>query len=74
MNPLIDDADAFRLAVELRLSIERPNCMKIQIRDYTKRYLSGPHYIEEDVRSGDTYSATRLAIVRNAAEIGKSLP
>jgi hypothetical protein len=77
-NPLTDDGDALRLAVKLGLDIQRTNrlnniegnCTKIRIRDYSKHYLSGHRFVEEDVRD-DHYAATRRAIVRAAAEIGR---
>lgn len=79
-NPIADDGDALRLAVKLGLCIERTNsltdgsgCTKVRISDYSKSYLSGPHYVEEDVRSAGSYAATRRAITRAAAEIGKAM-
>ena len=65
-NPLTDDGDALRLAVKLRMSY----CYsEIGV------YLDEPSdiaTIAEDL-NGDPYAATRRAIVRAAAEIGKTL-
>lgn len=71
-NPLTDDGDALRLAVKLGLSI---------IQQHT---FAGPEPVAaacgfgvDDYRltstdyDGDPYAATRRAIVRAAAEIGK---
>jgi len=67
-NPLIDDGDALRLAVKLGIS-------------------SGPDYDEaaavafardssdfQEPNGSDPYTATRRAIVRAAAEIGRAKP
>ena len=58
-NPLTDDGDALRLAVKLNLTV-----------------CSGPVYsyvvgCTQEKNNGDHYAATRRAIVRAAAEIGK---
>lgn len=62
-NPLTDDGDAFRLAVQLGLWIH--------IGKYHTA-IEGTH-IEETARRGDSLGATRRAIVRAAAEIGKDM-
>ena len=59
-NPLTDDGDALRLAVKLNLIDERQ----------WKAPITGAIY---DECNGDWYAATRRAIVRAAAEIGKTL-
>lgn len=66
-NPLTDDGDALRLAVKLKLCVG-PNLDGDRAVVYgdngdtiTEEFLSNP------------YAATRLAIVRAAAEIGKSM-
>ena len=64
-NPLTDDGDALRLAVKLRMDV-----------------VFGANYaiVNGDVQdptvnnAGDPYAATRRAIVRAAAEIGKAMP
>ncbi len=66
-NPLRDDGDALRLAVKLKISIE-----------YTKTGVyAGSDADNEDwyheFFNKDPYAATRRAIVRAAAEIGKEL-
>jgi hypothetical protein len=64
-NPLTDDGDALRLAVKLRIRFagmgERA-CAFIGLREFW-----------EDEGS-DPYAATRRAITRAAAEIGKAMP
>jgi hypothetical protein len=70
-NPLRVDGDALRLAVKLHLSVE--------IFAESSRHLQGVTIVDHDGRSldiphgSDPYAATRLAIVRAAAEIGKAL-
>ena len=58
-NPLTDDGDALRLAVNLDLLSEIDKWIDIQIREH--KYFP------------DAITATRRAIVRAAAEIGKDL-
>ena len=62
-NPLTDDGDALRLAVRLGLWVH--------IGKYHTA-IEGNH-IEETARRGDSLAATRRAIVRAAAEIGKAM-
>jgi hypothetical protein len=64
-NPLRDDGHALRLAVKLKLMID---CMS-----------GGAMPIAHDIGwsrgfTHDPYAATRRAIVRAAAEIGKAMP
>jgi len=71
-NPLENDGDALRLAVKLELDIEFDykadgpqtyvTCVGRQVENRTSYE-----------RHGDPYVATRRAIVRAAAEIGKTL-
>lgn len=71
-NPLTDDGDALRLAVKLNMAVV------VQAADF-----QGPAYTEvvapnatgnaDENHNGDPYAATRRAIVRAAAEIGRSL-
>ena len=56
-NPITDDGDALRLAVKLRLLWDEMELFDL--------------HFETD--SKDPYAATRLAIVRAAAEIGKEM-
>lgn len=64
-NPLTDDGDALRLAVKLLFEIDM-GCGHIAIRHST-----GIKILED--YNGDPYAATRRAIVRAAAEIGKDM-
>ena len=61
-NPLIDDADAFRLAVKLNLLIDCASHCARPIPD-------GIPW--QDGNDLDPYAATRRAIVRAAAEVAK---
>lgn len=69
-NPLADDGDALRLAVKLRLEIQRS-------RDGARVY-AGPSndapYVESITPGADEFVATRRAIVRAAAELGEAMP
>jgi len=68
-NPLTDDGDALRLAVKLGFSLKH-------------YYYEGDYFIKVPVNgvamteplAPDPYAATRRAIVRAAAAIGKELP
>lgn len=67
-NPLDDDGDALRLAVKLGIQSDSGI--------YTKKAWAGVlgntlMYIEE--YDNDPYAATRRAIVRAAAEIGRNM-
>ena len=74
-NPLTDDDDALRLAVELGLDVcidsrqeNEPHTHVIGFRDdHTSETIDA---IENH---GDPYVATRRAIVRAAAEIGREM-
>ena len=76
--PLDDDGDALRLAVKLRLTIE-PNYSWEVKGDMTtsvphESITCGSKYDEdwsEEIYNDDPYAATRRAIVRAVAEIGK---
>lgn len=57
-NPLTDDGDAFRLAVK---------CGLLNLDDVLFYYGGSIDFQD------DPYAATRLAIVRNAAEIGRKM-
>lgn len=69
-NPLTDDGDAFRLAVKLRMdTLPGVNgALAFVSRNHPKRYQA------EEPYGDDPYAATRRAIVRAAAEIGKAMP
>ena len=66
-SPLSDDGDALRLAVNLGLSVYAPECASDQASAH--RHLS---WHNED-QGSDPYAATRRAIVRAAAEIGRGM-
>jgi hypothetical protein len=72
-NPLTDDGDALRLAVKLKMTVDT---------DYNGGTFAGnadigidePEYgYQEGMGEKDPYAATRRAIVRAAAEIGRSM-
>lgn len=62
-NPLTDDGDALRLAVRLRMSVHLDSNMVDVDPD-------GVHWCSEDY-GDDHYAATRRAIVKAAAMIGR---
>jgi hypothetical protein len=80
-NPIEDDGDALRLAVELEMQVSI-GFRRINVAVYLDRgvddelsFNSGgalPVNIRE-VKSDDPLAATRRAIVRAAAEIGRSM-
>ena len=65
-NPLTDDGDALRLAVKLKLDV---------LTDCLDGVCISSAQLEEQCEPdlGDPYAATRRAIVRAAAEIGKEM-
>jgi hypothetical protein len=67
-NPLTDDGDALRLAVKADIDV-------VQMGDATRAdYMIGIGFCTVDVPHGDDpLAATRRAIVRAAAEIGRSM-
>jgi len=79
-NPLTDDGDAFRLAVKLELSILlRPYRVEVISWPQTTDVLGfgippTPRVIEIEPYGDDPQVATRRAIVRAAAEIGRNMP
>jgi hypothetical protein len=64
-NPLTDDGDALRLAVKLRMNVHLDSNMVDVDPD-------GVHWFSE-AYGDDPYAATRRAIVRAAAEIGRNM-
>ena len=66
-NPLTNDGDALRLAVTLRLEV----C----VWDTDTRVLTPDDNIStiNEPTKGDPYAATRRAITRAAAEIGRNM-
>ena len=69
-NPLTDDGDALRLAVKLGINLDFLETMT-GIRQVWAN-MDTEDYIEN--AGEDPYAATRRAIVRAAAEIGKTVP
>ena len=65
-NPLVDDGDALRLAVKLRMLVDNDSVCA-QVIPLAGSTATEPH-------ATDPCAATRRAIVRAAAEIGKSMP
>lgn len=65
-NPLTDDGDALRLAVKLRLEIGFP-------REYCVWSFGTNGVVCMEDPNNDAYAATRRAIVRAAAEIGRNM-
>ncbi len=64
-NPLTTDGDALRLAVKLRIRIagmDQRACAFIGLQEFW------------EPEGSDPYAATRLTIVRAAAELGKAKP
>ena len=78
-NPLTDDGDALRLAVKLRLTVRQddPDASISGIHALQQGAPTvdgyGPWFCKEWHRDSDPYAATRRAIVRAAAEIGKEM-
>ena len=71
-NPLTDDGDALRLAVRLKFHVGINPGNKVFC---TPTYSDKPTVFESCERGGvqDPLDATRRAIVRAAAEIGRSM-
>ena len=65
-NPLTDDGDALRLAVKLKMNISGFEFSNVVIRQ-------GNYFRCLEEITDDQYAATRRAIVRAAAEIGKGM-
>lgn len=69
-NPLTDDGDALRLMAKLRLDVCRPHSKHAEVcvwSDARSDFICEPDEV-------DPAAATRRAIVRAAAEIGKAMP
>lgn len=70
-NPLIDDGDALRLAVKLGLRVGSDGqSLNPLVRCWRAHYEKPDIY---EPQGTDPYAATRRAIVRAAAEIGRSM-
>ncbi|MFG9198633.1 hypothetical protein ACEPX9_00755 [Pseudomonas aeruginosa] len=72
-NPLTDDGDALRLAVKLRMEIDHNHPADerawVSVRTQGERTCAVEEFDDESLRA----AATRMAITRAAAEIGKSM-
>lgn len=69
-KPLTDDGDALRLAVKLGLTIT----IDIGLGHETEAYeYAKPEFFSQVDHNDDPFAATRRAIVRAAAEIGKGM-
>lgn len=77
--PLDDDGDALRLAVKLRLSIDHNHPADQQPwvaadRQGCEGCYSPVSCVEDDFEESQRPEATRRAIVRAAAQIGRAMP
>jgi hypothetical protein len=70
-NPLTDDGDAMRLAVRLGLRVGTDGQSLYPHIECWRAHYDTPRVFEPC--SEDPYAATRRAIVRAAAEIGKNI-
>ena len=71
-NPLTDDGDALRLAVKLGLTIQQGASVYVYDNpDFNDTGFTGLEVCE--LTSKDPFAATRRAITRAAAEIGKAM-
>ena len=67
-NPLTDDGDALRLAVKLGLTVAQlMSNREVLVNDYDETVLIG------EFHEADPDAATRRAITRAAAEIGRNM-
>lgn len=72
-NPIEDDGDAFRLLVMLRMNVDvldnapGDSTAWVCTQDY-------PEASSVEGLNGDDFAATRRAIVRAAAQLGKTMP
>lgn len=69
-NPLADDGDALRLAVKLGMTIDPSECSKSV---FAGSATSGARGFADEPMGGSPCAATRRAIVRAAAEIGRGM-
>lgn len=76
-NPLEDDGDALRLAVDLEISIghdrQKPNTNEPFSMRYADAIGPVPHNGSTVACGSDPFKAMRRAIVSAAAEIGKAM-
>ena len=69
-NPLIDDGDALRLAVRLGIYF----ALAAEQSHVVARIRNGVRSVWTEPIGNDVNAATRRAIVRAAAELGKAMP
>jgi len=69
-NPLTDDGDALRLAVKLRMLVDADGSVYAVATARPK----GTDVMVHEKHRDDPYAAVRRAIVRAAAEIGRTTP
>jgi hypothetical protein len=69
-DPLTDDGDALRLAVKLGINPERGG-FDVEV---CKQHSGARNFCYVEPHNTDPYAATRRAIVRAAAEIGRNMP
>jgi hypothetical protein len=73
-NPLTDDGDALRLAVTCRLTVCPDGHATVSASEAWRDRDPNGVFVTQSVREcGDKHAATRRAIVRAAAEIGKGM-
>lgn len=75
-EPLTDDGDALRLAVKLKLNVWHSKWPSGKLYAAAQRiwHVNDSMYYDDGVaHDHDPYAATRRAIVRAAAEIGRSM-
>lgn len=68
-NPLTDDGDAMRMAVKLRLEVVHLEGGGTDVI----RWVNGLESVHVCESGADPYAATRRAIVRAAAELGRAM-
>jgi hypothetical protein len=71
-NPIEDDGDALRLAVQLKMQVSI-GFRRINVAVYLDRGVNALPFNIREIGSNDPLAATRRAIVRAAAEIGRSM-
>lgn len=72
-NPLADDGDALRLAVKLRMVVDTDYNGGANAGNAAVDFGEPEYGYQEGQGKIDHYAATRRAIVRAAAEIGKGM-
>lgn len=71
-NPLADDEAAFRLMVKLNLIVDfNPVLNRAMVREYFLNDREWVEWVENGKNQSNALAATRRAIVRAAAEIGR---